>query len=62
MHREVGLAGVELAHFARAHDLAGVGDRGGPVEALAERIAHEGVWRCMVAAHTRNISRRSSRP
>jgi hypothetical protein len=40
--REIGLAGVELAPFACAHDLAGVGDRGGPVEALAKRIAHEG--------------------
>jgi hypothetical protein len=47
------LAGVELAPFAGAHDLAGVSDRGGPVEALAERIAHEGAWRCVVAAHAR---------
>jgi hypothetical protein len=40
--REIGLAGVELAPFACAHDLAGVGDHGGPVEALAKRIVHEG--------------------
>jgi hypothetical protein len=53
VRREVGLAGIELAPFAGAHDLAGVGDRRGPVEALAERIAHEGAWRCVVAAHTR---------
>jgi hypothetical protein len=43
--------GVKLAPLAGAHDLTGVSDRGGPVEALAERVAHEGVWRCVVAAH-----------
>jgi hypothetical protein len=53
VRREIGLAGVELAPFAGAHDLAGVGDRGGPVEALAERVAHESVWRRMVAAYSR---------
>jgi hypothetical protein len=26
------------------HDLAGISDCGVPVEALAERIAHESVW------------------
>jgi hypothetical protein len=51
--REIGLAGVELAPFAGAHDLAGVGDRGGPVEALAERIAHEGAGCCVMATHAR---------
>jgi hypothetical protein len=50
---EVGLAGVELAPFAGAHDLAGVSDRSWPVEALAERIAHEGAWRRVVSAHAR---------
>jgi hypothetical protein len=35
------------------HDLAGVGNRGGPVETLAERVAHEGAWRRVVAAHAR---------
>jgi hypothetical protein len=29
------------------------GDCGGPVEALAERIAHEGAWRHVVAAYAR---------
>jgi hypothetical protein len=41
-----------LAPFAGAHDLAGVGDRGGAVKALEERIAHEGAGCCMVATHT----------
>jgi hypothetical protein len=53
MRREIGLAGIELAPFAGAHNLAGVGDRGGPVEALAERISHEGAGRCVMAAHAR---------
>jgi hypothetical protein len=53
VRREIGLAGVELAPFVGAHDLAGVGDRGGPVEALAERVAHESVWRRVVAAYPR---------
>jgi hypothetical protein len=42
-----------LAPFAGAHNLVGVGDRGGPVEALAERVAHEGAWRRVVATHAR---------
>jgi hypothetical protein len=50
---EVGLASVELAPFAGAHDFAGVSDRGGPVEALAERVAHEGAGCGMVTAHAR---------
>jgi hypothetical protein len=45
--------GIKLAPFAGAHDLAGIGDRSGPVEALAERVAHESAWRCVVAAYTR---------
>jgi hypothetical protein len=49
--------GVELTPFAGAHNLAGVCDRSRPIEALAERVAHEGVWRRVVAAHARvNIS------
>jgi hypothetical protein len=48
--RELGFTGVELAPFADAHDLVGVGDCGGPVEALAERVAYEGAGRGMVAA------------
>jgi hypothetical protein len=53
VRREIGLAGVELAPFASAHNLAGIGDRGGPVEALAERVAHEGEQRRVVAAYAR---------
>jgi hypothetical protein len=53
MRWEVGFAGVELAPFAGAHDLAGVGNCGRPVEALAKRVAHEGAWRRVVATHTR---------
>jgi hypothetical protein len=51
--REVGLAGVELAPFAGGHDLTGISDRGGLVEALAERVADEGAQRRVVAAHAR---------
>jgi hypothetical protein len=50
---EVSFAGVKLAPFAGAHNLAGVSDRGGPVEALAERVAHEGARRRVVDAHAR---------
>jgi hypothetical protein len=53
VRREIGLAGVELAPFAGAYDFAGVGDRGWPEEALAERIAHEGAGCCVVTAHAR---------
>jgi hypothetical protein len=53
VRREVGLAGVELAPFAGAHDLAGISDRSGLVEALAERVAHKGVWRRVVSAYAR---------
>jgi hypothetical protein len=45
----MGLAHVELAPFVGAYDLVGVGDRCGPVEALVERVAHEGA-RCRVMA------------
>jgi hypothetical protein len=51
--RKVGLAGVELAPFTGAHDLVGISDRSGSVEALAERVAHEGVWCRVVAAYAR---------
>jgi hypothetical protein len=55
---EVSFVGVKLAPFAGAHDLAGIGDRGGPVEALAERVAHEGARRRVVAAQARmNVSK-----
>jgi hypothetical protein len=53
MSREIGLAGVKLAPFAGADDLVGVSDRGGPIEALAECIAHEGARRRVVATHAR---------
>jgi hypothetical protein len=49
---EIGLACVELAPLTGAHELIGVGNRGGLVEALAERVAHEGVWCRVVTAHT----------
>jgi hypothetical protein len=49
--REIGFAGVELAPLTGAHDLAGVSDRGRPIEALAERVAHEGAGCGVVAAH-----------
>jgi hypothetical protein len=49
MSGKVGLAGVELAPFAGAYDLAGVRDRGRPVKALAESITNEGM-RCGVMA------------
>jgi hypothetical protein len=51
MRGEVGFAGVELAPFAGAYNLAGVGDLGGLVKALAERVAHEGAGCCVVATH-----------
>jgi hypothetical protein len=55
---KVGLAGVKLAPFAGAYDLASISDRRGPVEALVECVAHEGAWRCVVAAHARvNVSK-----
>jgi hypothetical protein len=50
---EIGLAGVELAPLAVAHNLVSVGDCGGPVEALAECVAHEGARHRMVASHAR---------
>jgi hypothetical protein len=46
---KISLAGVELAPLAGTYDLVGVGDHGGPVKALAERVAHEGA-RCRVMA------------
>jgi hypothetical protein len=52
---EIGLAGVELAPFAGAHDLAGICDHS---RSVTERVAHEGVWRRVVAAHARvNVSK-----
>jgi hypothetical protein len=51
--RKVSLAGVKLAPFAGAHNLTGISDRSGPVEALAECVAHESAWRHVVAAYAR---------
>jgi hypothetical protein len=53
MSRKVGFAGVELAPFAGAHDLAGIRDRGRPVKALTERIAYEGAGCGVMAADPR---------
>jgi hypothetical protein len=54
---EVGFAGVELTPLAGAYDLAGIRDRGGPIKALAERVAYEGARRGVVAADARvNVS------
>ena len=52
MSREVRLTGVELAAFARSHDLCGIGDRGWPVETLSEHTTHEGAWRRMMATYS----------
>jgi hypothetical protein len=58
VHREVGLAGIKLAPFASAHDLAGISNRSGRIEALSECVAHEGARRRVVAAHARvNVSK-----
>jgi hypothetical protein len=58
VRKEVGFAGIKLAPFSGVHDLAGISDRSGPVEALAERVAYESVWCCVVAAYARmNVSK-----
>jgi hypothetical protein len=51
--REISLTSIEPAPLAGTHDLVAVSDRGGPVEALAERVAHEGVWCGVMATHAR---------
>ena len=51
MGRQVHLAGIELATLAGPHDVGGVGDCGGPVKALSERVSLEGTWRSMVTAN-----------
>jgi hypothetical protein len=57
VRREVGLAGVKSAHLAGAHDLAGINNRSGPIEALAECVAHKGARRRVVATHAHvNVS------
>jgi hypothetical protein len=50
---EVGFACVKLEPLTGAHDLVGISDRGGPIEALAERVAYEGARRRVVATHAR---------
>jgi hypothetical protein len=45
------LAGIELANFAGAHDLTGVGNNREPVEALVEHVSHKGAWCREVPAH-----------
>jgi hypothetical protein len=50
---EVCFACVKLAPLAGAHNLVGISDYGGPIEALAERVAHEGARRRVVATHAR---------
>jgi hypothetical protein len=58
VRRKVGLEGVKLAPFTGAYDLAGISDRSGPVEALAECFANESAWRRVVAAYARmNVSK-----
>jgi hypothetical protein len=51
--QEISLASIELAPLAGAYDLVGISDHGGPIEALAERVAYEGARRRVVAAHAR---------
>jgi hypothetical protein len=48
---EVDLACVELAPFASAYDLVGVGDRRSSAEAFAERVAYEVTRRRVMATH-----------
>ena len=50
MSREMHLPGIELAPLASPHDLGGIGNCSGPVEALPERIADEGARRRVVTA------------
>jgi hypothetical protein len=50
---DIGLAGLKLAPLTGAHDLVDTSDRGGPIEALVERIAHEGARRRVVATQAR---------
>ena len=47
----MGLVGVKLTPFASTHDFVSIGDCRGPVEALPERIAHEGARCCVMAAY-----------
>ena len=51
MGREVCFSSIELATLTSPHDVGGVGDRGGPVKALPERVTHEGARRGVMAAN-----------
>jgi hypothetical protein len=51
--QEISLTGIELTPLAGAYDLVGFNNRGGPVQALAKRVAHEGTRRRVVATHAR---------
>ena len=44
------LPGVELAALAGPHDIGGIGDCSGPVEALTKCVAHEGARRSVLTA------------
>ena len=48
LRRLVDLLGMKLARLASPHELHGVVERRGPVEAAAEGLAHEGAGRRMV--------------
>jgi hypothetical protein len=53
MNQEISPVDKEQAPLAGAHNLVGISDRGRPIKALAERVAHEGVRHCVVATYTR---------
>jgi hypothetical protein len=53
MSWEISLTSIELAPLTGAHNLVGISDRGGPIESLAERVAHEGARCGVVSAHSR---------
>jgi hypothetical protein len=53
MNREISPADMEQAPLAGAHNLVGISDHGGPIKALAERVAHEGARHCVVTTYTR---------
>jgi len=50
LRREVRFLGVELAAFAGAHNLVGVPDCRGPIEALSKDFTHKGPRGSMVPA------------
>jgi hypothetical protein len=52
MNQEISPVDKEQAPLAGAHNLVGISDRGRPIKALAERVAHEGARHCVVATYT----------